>query len=81
MRVGRRWWALGAAVIVVAAFVVLGMTSPRTVPRLAFLPAPASRHWKDDCNTVAETWERHGIVWKREYFSTAVGCLQTRAQG
>lgn len=65
---------IGALVLAVA-FVVLGMTSPRVVPRLAVLPAPPSRHYRVECNDHFDSWKRAGLIWKQEYFSTAVGCL------
>jgi hypothetical protein len=39
------------------------MTSPRTVPRLAVLPAPAPKAQTVGC----EFWQRHGVVWRALY--------------
>jgi hypothetical protein len=47
-----------ALVVVAMAFVTVEMTSPRTVPRLALLPAPAPKGQAVGC----EFWQRHGIA-------------------
>jgi hypothetical protein len=66
----RRWrWALVALIVVAGTFVTLGMTSPRTVPRLAFLPAPAPRELPDEC----ETWRRQGLFWDTLYWGPRAG--------
>ena len=58
-----RRWGLLTLLVVAMAFGTLGMTSPRSVPRLAFLQAPAPKAQVVGC----EFWQRHGIVWRALY--------------
>jgi len=64
-----RAWIVLTLVVVAGTFVVLGMTSPRTVPRLGILPAPESRTLADEC----ESWERDGMFWRALYRGPRAG--------
>jgi hypothetical protein len=54
-------WGVAGAFL---AIVVLGMVVPRTVPRFAFLPAPAARTYcSKTMGQSVETWYRAGPFW------------------
>jgi hypothetical protein len=63
------------AVAVLVVIVLLGMWIPRTIPRLAFLPAPAKRTYcsKTEGNSL-ETWHRSGAFWARTTISDLIHC-------
>lgn len=63
------------AVPLLVAIVVLGMWIPRTIPRLAFLPAPAERTYcsKTQGHSL-ETWHRAGPIWVRQTVSDLILC-------
>ena len=66
----KHWaWIVLTLVVIAGTFVVLGMTSPRTVPRLGILPAPEGRTLANEC----ETWEREGIFWRALYSGPRAG--------
>jgi hypothetical protein len=67
-------FALGALAVLVV-IVMLGMWFPRTIPRFAFLPAPARRTYcSKDAGNSLETWHRSGPFWGRITISTLMHC-------
>ena len=72
--VGRFRWVLATVVLVASLVLVLGWTSPRTVPRLSVFPAPQSRNWHDGCNYRFAGWQRSGLIWTATYGGTLMGC-------
>jgi hypothetical protein len=66
--------ALSVLAIVIAAVVILGMTSPLVVPRLSILPRPPSHSWYHECNAHGESWRRSGLFWGRSVTDALVAC-------
>ena len=64
----------GALALVAAVLIGASMVWPRTIPRLAFLPEPAQTERQVDCNTATRYWERDGLFWVSEEFTTLVAC-------
>lgn len=64
----------GALVLVASVLIAASMVWPGTVPRLAFLPEPAQSQREVDCNTATRYWERDGLFWASEEFTTLVAC-------
>ena len=63
---------VGAAVVL---YVALTMAFPHSIPRLAVLPKPPTRHWNDGCNEGVDGWQRRGIFWEELYEGTTVACM------
>jgi hypothetical protein len=62
---------LGAFIVIV----VLGMLVPRTIPRFAFLPAPAARNYcSKTMGQSTEAWYRSGPFWARSSVSAFTIC-------
>jgi hypothetical protein len=68
-------WLTGAVLGLFAAIAILGMLIPRTVPRLAFLPAPPTHYFCDKTfGGSLQRWHRAGAVWASTTTSNSVTC-------